>query len=125
MVVVGLYPHDTAASNAYILGHSDARLVLLDSEARRKSLWPFRSEFPLLERVWVRDLGGGAAAPTTEPIVCGLADVLANTPEPPLQHPTAPGDLATLIYTSGTTGRPKGVMLSHYALLWTLKLSPH
>lgn len=31
LVIVGLYPHDTAASNAYILGHSDARLVLLDT----------------------------------------------------------------------------------------------
>ena len=58
LVVVGLYPHDTAASNAYILGHSDARLVLLDTEARWKSLWPFRSHFPSLERVWVRDAQG-------------------------------------------------------------------
>jgi len=38
LVVVGLYPQDTAASNAYILGHSEARLVLLDNEARRQSL---------------------------------------------------------------------------------------
>ena len=118
LVVVGLYPHDTAVSNAYILGHSDARLVLLDSEARWKSLWSFRSEFPSLKRVWIRNAGGRAAAPTTEPIVRKLADVLANAPEPPVQHPAAPSDLATLIYTSGTTGRPKSVMLSHYALLW-------
>ena len=118
LVVVGLYPHDTAASNAYILGHSDARLVLLDSEARWKSLWSFRSEFPSLKRVWIREADGGAAAPTTEPIARKLADALANAPEPPLQHPAAPSDLATLIYTSGTTGRPKSVMLSHYALLW-------
>ena len=117
LVVVGLYPHDTAVSNAYILGHSDARLVLLDSEARWKSLWSFRSEFPSLKRVWIRNAGGRAAAPTTEPIVRKLADVLANAPEPPVQHPAAPSDLATLIYTSGTTGRPKGVMLSHVAIL--------
>jgi long-chain acyl-CoA synthetase len=122
-VVVGLYPHDTAASNAYILGHSDARLVLLDTEARWRSLWPFRSEFPSLERVWIRDLGGGPAPAATGPTVRELADVLANGSAPPLQHAAAPGDLATLIYTSGTTGRPKGVMLSHFALLWNAQAS--
>ena len=30
-----------------------------------------------------------------------------------------PEDLATLIYTSGTTGPPKGVMITHYNVLWT------
>lgn len=32
---------------------------------------------------------------------------------------TIPLDLATLVYTSGTTGQPKGVMLSHQALVFT------
>ena len=123
LVVVGLYPHDNAASNAYILGHSDARLVLLDTEARWKSLWPFRSNFPSLERVWVRDARVNSAPSPTGPIVRELADVLANAPEPPSQHPAAPSDLATLIYTSGTTGRQKGVMLSHFALLWNAQAS--
>ena len=123
LVVVGLYPQDTAASNAYILGHSGARLVLLDNEARRQSLWPFRSEFPSLERMWIRDVGAGSATPTSEPIVRKLADVLANASEPSLPHPAAPSDLAALIYTSGTTGRPKGVMLSHFALLWNAQAS--
>lgn len=123
LVVVALYPHDNAASNAYILGHSGARLVLLDSETRRQSLWPFRSEFPSLERMWIRDAGAGPAMPTSELIVRKLADILADTSEPPSPHPAAPGDLASLVYTSGTTGRPKGVMLSHFALLWNAEAS--
>ena len=32
----------------------------------------------------------------------------------------SPDDLATVIYTSGTTGPPKGVMLSHYNIVWAL-----
>jgi long-subunit acyl-CoA synthetase (AMP-forming) len=63
LIVVGLYPHDTAASNAYILGHSDARLLLVDTEARWKSLRPLRAEFPSLARVWVRDVESGAERP--------------------------------------------------------------
>lgn len=123
LVVVGLYPHDTAASNAYILGHSDARLVLLDSEARWRSLAEFRSEFPSLQRVWVRDLGSGSAASTGGPVSRRLADVLASASEPPPPGPAAAHEIAMLIYTSGTTGRPKGVMLSHSALLWNAEAS--
>jgi long-chain acyl-CoA synthetase len=119
LVVVGLYPHDTAASNAYIIGHSDARLILLDTEVRWQSLLPLRSELPLLDRVWIRDVASGTV-PTIGLIVRKLADVLAaaSVSQPPLPQPAAPSDLATLIYTSGTTGRPKGVKLSHFALLW-------
>lgn len=118
LIVVGLYPHDNAASSAYILGHSGAGLVLLDSEARWQSLWPFRSEFPSLECVWIRDVGAGSTASISEPSVRELANVLSIASELPPPDPVAPSDLATLIYTSGTTGRPKGVMLSHFALLW-------
>ena len=123
LVVVGLYPHDSAANNAYILGHSDARVVLLDSEGRWRSLGSLRSEFPLLKRVWIRNIDTASVPSKPTPFVCELADVLANAPAPPLPHRAAPSDLATLIYTSGTTGRPKGVMLSHFALLWNAQAS--
>jgi long-chain acyl-CoA synthetase len=117
-IIVGLYPHDNAASNAFILGHSGARLVLLDNEARWQSLQPFRSEFPSLECVWIRDVGAGPSPPiSANPSIRELAKVLSTASGPPSPYPTAPNDLATLIYTSGTTGRPKGVMLSSLALL--------
>jgi long-chain acyl-CoA synthetase len=117
LIVVGLYPHDNAASNAYILGHSGARLVLVDNAARWESLYPFRSEFASLECVWIRDAKTGSNPPNSDPTVRELADVLSIASEPKPPHPSAPSDLATLIYTSGTTGRPKGVMLSNLALL--------
>jgi long-chain acyl-CoA synthetase len=123
LVVVGLYPHDTVASNSYLLGHSDARLVLLDRKARWIALSSQRSEFPSLEAVWISELQRGSAPRAAGPAIRGLAEVIANTAEPPPPHPVKPSDLATLIYTSGTTGRPKGVMLSHFALLWNAQAS--
>ncbi len=117
LVVVGLYPHETAATNAYILGHSDARLVLLDSSARWKSLAALRGEFPLLASVWISD-AGESPEEATGLKVHKLADILTPAADPLPQYAATPGDIAALIYTSGTTGRPKGVMLTHFALLW-------
>ncbi|WP_159589704.1 AMP-dependent synthetase/ligase [Chelativorans xinjiangense] len=121
LVVVALYSHDTAASNAYILGHSDARLLLVDTFVRWQSFAALHSQFPALERVWIRE--GGQARVPADPILRSLSKILSLGGEPPPVHPVAPTSLATLIYTSGTTSRPKGVMLSHFALLWNAEAS--
>ena len=123
LIVVGLYPHDTAASNAYVLGHSGAQLLVLDTDARWKSLWPLRADFPALGRVWVCAIRAPLTAPADGPNVQGLGDALANAAMPPAHYPVAPSDVATLIYTSGSTGQPKGVMLCHRALLWNAQAS--
>src|SRR5207237_150304 len=46
--------------------------------------------------------------------------LLAATEPQPATAGTLPADLAALVYTSGTTGRPKGVMLSHEALVFVI-----
>jgi long-chain acyl-CoA synthetase len=117
LVVVALYPHDSAGNNAYILGHSDARVLLLDTDARWQALAVLQDEFPNLQTVWIRDDGTASQLAGARPAVRSLSDLAAGI-QPPPPRPADPAALATLIYTSGTTGRPKGVMLSHFALLW-------
>ncbi|WP_161965432.1 AMP-binding protein [Rhodococcus sp. P1Y] len=47
---------------------------------------------------------------------------------PVLTRALTPADTAYVIFTSGTTGRPKGVMISHHAIInlitWLLTRSP-
>lgn len=38
-------------------------------------------------------------------------------------YPTQPSDTAVILYTSGTTGDPKGVEISHSALVWSAQAS--
>ena len=49
-----------------------------------------------------------------------LREAIAASEPRPRTARTIPVDLALLVYTSGTTGRPKGVMLSHESLVFTV-----
>ena len=49
-----------------------------------------------------------------------LRDAIPASEPRPSKAGTAPADLALLAYTSGTTGHPKGVMLSHESLVFTV-----
>jgi long-chain acyl-CoA synthetase len=98
-VVVGLYPTNTAAECAYIVGHAEAVLALAENEEQYEKLASVYEgpivrfdELPFFEAEG-RAYDGPPAAPVAE------------------------DDVATLIYTSGTTGPPKGVILSHRNLV--------
>ena len=75
-----------------------------------------------------------AALPGLRHIVCiegsldGAAayeELLQSAPSTPPQVPICDSDVAYLIYTSGTTGKPKGVMLSHRAVVESARCISH
>ncbi|WP_188299593.1 amino acid adenylation domain-containing protein [Streptomyces sp. CBMA156] len=74
---------------------------------------------------------GSSGADAQGPVGANVPGLLgADEPEPLGadvlgQDGALPDDLAYLIYTSGTTGRPKGVPVTHRALLFTLDRIVH
>ncbi|MGA9088707.1 MAG: long-chain fatty acid--CoA ligase [Bradyrhizobium sp.] len=119
LVTVPLYAHDSPEGLAFVLADSGARLCLIDTAARWGTLAPLVDANGALEHVWVREgLDRIPVSPPGHRRLSTLLGALAESrPDTTALRCTAQ-DVATIVYTSGTTGRPKGVMLTHSAILW-------
>ncbi|MFO7528459.1 MAG: AMP-binding protein [Marinobacter sp.] len=104
-VSVPLYPTLNGETAAYILEHSEARLLFLGKMDGTADGW--------------NDIKG--SLPADLPIISLPLSPRDDTPkwldiiaehEPAEPRMPGPDDLATIVYTSGSTGRPKGVMHS-------------
>lgn len=118
LVVVPLYTTDNPDNLAHILADSGSRLLLIDSDARWAPLAPHARALPGLRRVLCNTRSGGSESGGTDGRLRTLGEWLPEDGGDLVDRAQDPASLATLIYTSGTTGPPKGVMLSHRAILW-------
>ena len=120
----GIYTTSSAEEVAYILGHAEARVVLVEDQAQWQKVASHWHELPRLERIV---LMSGAQVDDPRTLTWEAFSALAESVPVEQIHgridALQPDDLATLIYTSGTTGPPKGVMLSHKNLTWTATLA--
>ncbi len=118
----GIYTTCSPTEVAYIVGHTESKVVLVENDEQLKKVQEKRAELPKLEKIVLMQ---GAKPTNKDDMVLSWEEFLAKaegTSESVLQsHIDAldPRRLATLIYTSGTTGPPKGVRLSHENLSFT------
>lgn len=110
-VSVPLYPTLNGETAAYVLEHSEAKLLFLGKMDGTADGW--------------NDIKGHI--PADMPVISlplsprddtdKWTEIVARTEPTQSPHMPEPDDLATLVYTSGSTGRPKGVMHSFRSMI--------
>jgi len=118
----GIYTTCSPEEVAYIVGHTEAQVILVENHDQ---LAKVQEEWSNLPELRYAVLMGGADAVDDERVLtweefngkgADIEDAAFMARMDALEQEA----LATFIYTSGTTGPPKGVMLSHRNLAWTV-----
>jgi long-chain acyl-CoA synthetase len=137
-VMVPIYPASTAAQAAYVVSHSDTRVLLVDTPALLSRVFEAWDDYAQVTTIVTLSSDGMAPGPLIEGLrakgvkVPAVAEVerklvawsrvqsigQARDQETPgefqrLLDAVSLDQVAQMLYTSGTSGNPKGVPLTH------------
>jgi long-subunit acyl-CoA synthetase (AMP-forming) len=118
---VSLYNTLAPEQAAYIAGHCEATVAVVEDRGFLDRLRSVRDQLPNLRRVVLVDGEDDDEWVITWDAVRAAGRAEAERDPDAFDREwrqVTPDDLATLIYTSGTTGPPKGVMIPQRNVLW-------
>jgi long-chain acyl-CoA synthetase len=118
-VPVSVYTSASSEQLLYTAGHAEARLCVVETPAFLERFLKVRSDLPDLRHLVVVSDPERMAPPDVIPFA-QLSEAVAVDVEAAAAA-AQPEDMATLIYTSGTTGPPKGVIITHANVVWTVR----
>jgi long-chain acyl-CoA synthetase len=115
---VSIYNSSAPEQIEYLVNDCGAKMAIVEDAGFLERFMKVRSEMPTIEHIAIVE-----DDETVGPDVLRYSDMVSFEPADLAAEAEAAtlDDLATIIYTSGTTGPPKGVMLSHSNVAWTLE----
>ncbi len=129
----GIYPTDAASQVEYLLQDSDSVYLFVEDEEQLDKALEVRERLPHLRRIIVWDMEGLRDLDDEQVVSLERLRAMGRERSARFGEATAEAEwqarvdsrqadeLAILIYTSGTTGRPKGAMLSHHNVIFTVR----
>ncbi|NKB41578.1 MAG: AMP-binding protein [Ilumatobacter sp.] len=115
---VSIYNSSAPDQIQYLVNDCDAKIAVLEDDGFLRRFESVRDKLPTIEHIAMieeNDVDNNNIIQYADLIAAEPADLAAEAQTATLD------DTATIIYTSGTTGPPKGVMLSHSNVAWTLE----
>ena len=123
----GVYTTDSAGQLEYLVNNSDSRFLVVENDEQLDKFLQVRDRMPDLIKVIVIDREGLHGF--TDPLIMFIDELYEIGAAYEAANPqafdasidaTRPEDTAILVYTSGTTGKPKGAMISHGNLMYSV-----
>jgi long-chain acyl-CoA synthetase len=126
-IVTGVYTTDAASQLSYIVNDSGTKFLFLENDEQLDKYLEVRDQMPGLVKVIVFDPEG--LHDFRDPNVIFIGDLYEMGRQELARQPkrfeaeiaaSRADEIAILIYTSGTTGMPKGVMIDHSNMMYTI-----
>ena len=124
-VSVGLYPTNPPSEVAYLIGHSESKILFAEDQEQVDKALEVIEELPDLKKIIYFEPRG--LTNYDSPLLMTWEEFLSIGKEEYEKDPNfvnekldlvEDDDVAIMVYTSGTTGPPKGSMITHGNLSW-------